>query len=178
VCHVQVLKLDHLAFCEPSPVAAFRDTLFPSGADPVAMGLRSDYPVEFDVTRDQPDNRIHDSSGNITYRMGSFQKDAQGRALVECYGDMKRHDMGPGLAEAIDETGVGASVFMTENLWGVGSTAPYLHDGRATTVTEAILEHGGEAAVSSAAFQALPTSMQQDVVAFLQNLVLFKLPED
>ena len=31
---------------------------------------------------------------------------------------------------------------MTENLWGVGSTAPYMHDGRATTLAEAILEHG------------------------------------
>ncbi|MGH7151634.1 MAG: hypothetical protein ACREIU_13090 [Planctomycetota bacterium] len=51
---------------------------------------------------------------------------------IQRLGDLKRHDMGPGLAEPIDEVGTGSSAFLTENLWGVGSTAPYLHDGRAT----------------------------------------------
>lgn len=62
--------------------------------------------------------------------------------------DLKRHDRGVELAEQIDETGTGKSMFLTEALWGVGSTAPYLHDGRATTLTEAILCHGGEGADS------------------------------
>jgi CxxC motif-containing protein (DUF1111 family) len=84
--------------------------------------------------------------------------------------------MGPGLAEAIDEEGTGASVFLTENLWGVGSTAPYLHDGRATTLTEAILEHGGEADFTRSAFAALSLKEQQDLIAFLNNMVLYKLP--
>jgi CxxC motif-containing protein (DUF1111 family) len=82
--------------------------------------------------------------------------------------------MGPGLAETIDEVGTGAAMFLTENLWGVGSTAPYLHDGRATTLTEAILEHGGEAGGSRASFAALSTADQRDLLAFLNNLVLFK----
>jgi CxxC motif-containing protein (DUF1111 family) len=69
-------------------------------------------------------------------------------------------------------------VFLTENLWGVGSTAPYLHDGRATTITEAILEHGGEAAASKTAFTRLGAQQQADVIAFLENLVLFKIPEE
>jgi CxxC motif-containing protein (DUF1111 family) len=63
---------------------------------------------------------------------------------VALFGDLKRHNMGPGLAEPIDEVGTGASVFLTENLWGVSSTAPYRDDGRATTFTEAILEHGAK----------------------------------
>ena len=88
-----------------------------------------------------------------------------------------RDDIGAGLAENIDEVGTGASVFLTENLWGVGSTAPYLHDGRATTLTEAILEHGGEATASRNAFTSLTTSKQLDVIAFLDNLVLFKVEE-
>jgi bifunctional N-acetylglutamate synthase/kinase len=70
----------------------------------------------------------------------------------------------------------GASVFMTRPLWGVGSTAPYLHDGRATTLTEAILEHGGEAQATSTAFVALPLASQKAMIAFLDNLVLFKTP--
>ena len=82
--------------------------------------------------------------------------------------------MGPELAESIDETGSGAATFLTENLWGVGSTAPYLHDGRATTLTEAILWHGGEAAASRAAFRALTTQEQLDLLLFLNNLTLLK----
>jgi CxxC motif-containing protein (DUF1111 family) len=60
----------------------------------------------------------------------------------------------------------------------VGSTAPYLHDGRATTLTEAILEHGGEAAGSRDAFTRLPRQSQGDVIAYLENLVLFKIEEE
>jgi CxxC motif-containing protein (DUF1111 family) len=59
-----------------------------------------------------------------------------------------------------------------------GSTAPYLHDGRATTLTEAILEHGGEAALNEAASLALSTEAQQDLLAFLNNMALFKIGEE
>ena len=69
-------------------------------------------------------------------------------------------------------------MFLTENLWGVGSTAPYLHDGRATTLTEAILEHGGEAQVSRDNFVKLTAAQRNDVLAFLNNQVLFTLPEE
>ena len=95
---------------------------------------------------------------------------------MEFFGDLKRYNMGSGLAERIDEVGTGASVFLTENLWGVGTTAPYMHDGRSTTLTEAILEHGGEATNAKNAFVALATSSQLDLIAFLNNLVLFKVP--
>ena len=64
--------------------------------------------------------------------------------------------------------------FMTRGLWGIGSTPPYMHDGRATTLTEAILEHGGEGQAAQAAFRALSVAQQQHVIAFLNNLVLFK----
>ena len=74
--------------------------------------------------------------------------------------------------------GTGASTWITKELWGVGSTAPYLHDGRATTITEAILEHGGESQQSRKAFQSLSTRQQQRLIAFLENLILFKIPEE
>ncbi|HSE41387.1 MAG TPA: di-heme oxidoredictase family protein, partial [Acidobacteriota bacterium] len=128
-------------------------------------------------TQDQPDNIIRDSGGNVVYRLGSLRTDSAGKGIVELFGDLKRHNMGSGLAEGIDEAGTGASNFMTENLWGVGSTAPYMHDGRATTLTEAILEHGGEAAASRTAFVNLSSGSQKDLIAFLQNLVLFKMGE-
>lgn len=177
-CHVPVLKLDDPIFSEPSQNANFRDGTFPAGQDPIAEGVDPAHPVRFDLTKDQPDNRILDSYGNVIFRLGSLRKDNNGKALVELFGDLKRHNMGSGLAESIDEVGTGASVFLTENLWGVGSTAPYLHDGRATTLTEAILEHGGESALSRQNFLNLSPTKKATVIAFLENLVLFKLPED
>jgi cytochrome c peroxidase len=174
-CHVPSLTIADPVFSEPSKHPDYRDTVFPGGQDPASRGVNSVMPVKFDLTRDQPDNQIK-RSGRVYFRLGSFEKDRQGRAIVRLFGDLKRHDMGPGLAEAIDEEGTGASVFLTENLWGVGSTAPYLHDGRATTLTEAILAHGGEADASRSAFIDLSGREQQDLIAYLNNMVLYKLP--
>jgi cytochrome c peroxidase len=178
-CHKGTLTLDDPIFSEPSQSEAHRDARFPAGQDPVAEGVDPRRAVRFDLTQDQPDNRLLEPDGSLRFRLGSLRVDStSGKAQVDLGGDLKRHDMGRGLAESVDETGTGASVFLTENLWGVGSTAPYLHDGRATTLTEAILEHGGEAAASRTAFTRLGAQQQADVIAYLENLVLFKLPED
>lgn len=177
-CHLPSLTLESPIFREPSALPFFRDAKFPAGQDPVARGLDPQFPISMDLTKDHPDNIIKDAAGNIRKRLGDFEKDGNGKTIVRLYGDLKRHDMGPGLAESIDEVGTGASVWMTRNLWGVGTTAPYLHDGRATTLTEAILEHGGEAANAKNAFVALALGSQQDLIAFLNSLVLFKLPAD
>jgi mono/diheme cytochrome c family protein len=176
-CHMPSLTIDHPIFSEPSQHPDFRDRLFPGGQDPLAWGVAPEHPVTFDLTRDQPDNHIKDADGNVISHLGRLEKDSEGRAIVRLFGDLKRHDMGVGLAEPIDEVGTGASVFLTENLWGVGSTAPYLHDGRATTLAEAIGEHGGAAAPARAAFLDLPTDAQMDLITFLNNLVLFKVEE-
>ncbi|MDH3594088.1 MAG: hypothetical protein OEM93_04480 [Rhodospirillales bacterium] len=177
-CHRPALKIDVPVFAEPSGNENFRDAVFPAGQDPVARGVDPEFPVAFDLTQDHPDNHIEDEFGNLVFNLGTFRTDNRGRAVVELYGDLKRHDMGPGLAESIDEVGTGASVWLTKELWGVGSTAPYLHDGRATTLTEAILEHGGEAAGSRDAFERLPLGDQAALIAFLDNLVLFKAEEE
>ncbi|MBI3245967.1 MAG: hypothetical protein HYZ50_05625 [Deltaproteobacteria bacterium] len=176
-CHMSRLMIDTPIFSEPSQNPYFRDLLFPAGQDPLSQGVDPKSPITFDLTRDQPDNQIR-ADGNVLFRLGSLQTNPQGRAIVEIFGDLKRHDMGPGLAEPIDEIGTGPSVFLTDNLWGVASTAPYLHDGRATTLTEAILSHGGEATSAMAAFVALATDPQKDLIAFLNNLVLFKEEKD
>ena len=176
-CHVPALPLDNPIFSEPSQVPAYRDATFPGGQDPVSRGVDPAFPVTVDLTQDQPDNQLKDANGNVIFRLGSLRRDDQGQVVVELLGDLKRHDMGSGLAEGIDEAHTGRSVFLTENLWGVGSTAPYLHDGRATTLTEAILEHGGEATGPKNAFKSLQHGDQVDLIAFLDNQVLFKLPD-
>jgi len=86
--------------------------------------------------------------------------------------------MGPLLAESIDETGHGASVWLTKELWGVGNSAPYLHNGRALTLTEAILAHGGEAEASRERFEAADLLRQEALLSFLRSLVLHKDEEE
>jgi hypothetical protein len=86
--------------------------------------------------------------------------------------DLKRHDMGDSLADPHDTFGgaVPARLFMTRPLWGVGITAPYLHDGRAPDLSTAISLHDGEAASVRDAFLALDPDSQAQLVEFLQTL--------
>jgi hypothetical protein len=170
-CHVPALRVTDARFREPSALPAFRDAVFPSGLDPVKAGVDPANPLIADLTRDPPDNVF--KIGNRTIAIGPLESDGRGGAVVRLFSDLKRHDLGGGIAESIDETGSGASVFITQELWGVGSTPEYLHDGRAPTLKAAILEHGGEADASRQAFRKLMRSQEADLIAFLKNLVLF-----
>lgn len=172
-CHAENLHIEDPVFREPSSSSFYRDATFPSGLNPATEGVNPSFPVKFNLTTDQPDNVFNTPSGVV--RLGSFETNVSGFAIVRLYGDLKRHNMGTKLAESVDEVGTGADSFLTENLWGVGSTAPYMHDGRATTLTEAILEHGGEAATSVSSFQARSPLDQEDLIAFLENLILLKV---
>lgn len=67
--------------------------------------------------------------------------------------------------------------FLTTPLWGVGTTAPYGHDGRSVTLTEVILRHGGEARAARDRFAALSASDRRRLLEFLGSLVLFP-PDD
>ena len=176
-CHMPELTLNDPMFSEPSQNASFRDEVFPSGQDPKAAGVDPAHSIMFDLTRDLPDNHLELTDGT-TVTFGNLETNARGKAVVRLYGDLRRHDLGSELAESIDEEGTGASVFMTAELWGVGDTAPYLHDGRALTLTDAILAHGGDAASSRDAFAGLSTDEKNDLIAFLNNLVLFKMEEE
>lgn len=176
-CHKPSMTIEAPIFSEPSQSRHYRDEVFPSGQDPLGEFVDPDFAVSFDLTQDQPDNVIEVPGGESVH-LGALKTDAEGRALVELWGDLRRHYMGPQLAENIDEKGTGAAVWITKELWGVGSTAPYLHDGRATTLTEAIVLHSGEARDSRVAFQRLSTAEQADVIALLENLVIFKLAEE
>jgi CxxC motif-containing protein (DUF1111 family) len=58
----------------------------------------------------------------------------------------------------------------TPPLWGVRDSGPYLHDGRAKTIDDAIAQHGGEAASSIKRFSALPRPERERLVSFLMTL--------
>ena len=75
--------------------------------------------------------------------------------LVHLFSDLKRHDMGQALASPAPQGAIPARMFLTRPLWGLAETAPYLHDGRAPTVHDAIVLHGGEAAAARDAYLAL-----------------------
>jgi hypothetical protein len=90
--------------------------------------------------------------------------------LVHLFSDLKRHDMGDALATAGPQGTIPARVFLTRPLWGLADTAPYLHDGRAPTVHDAIVLHGGEAAAARDAYLALDEPARASVRVFLASL--------
>lgn len=114
----------------------------------------------------------NDGTGHPTIKnpaLGSF-------VVRNFFADMKRHDLGPKFYER-NFNGSLQTEFMTEPLWGVGSSAPYGHDGRSINLREVILRHGGEAQVSRDAFNALSDSAKNNIFEFLSTLVLFP-PDD
>ena len=92
------------------------------------------------------------------------------------FADFRRHDLGSHFWER-NFNGTTQKLFMTEPLWGVGSSAPYGHDGRSMTLTDVILRHGGEAQAARDGFAALPEVHKQRVLAALASLILFP-PDD
>lgn len=92
------------------------------------------------------------------------------------FSDLKRHDLGPAFHER-NYDGTFTSLFVTEPLWGVATTAPYGHDGRSINLEEVTLRHGGEAQPSRDRFAALSDADRADLLAFLNTLVLFP-PDD
>jgi hypothetical protein len=97
-----------------------------------------------------------------------FPHARRGGIRVPMFADLKRHDMGPELAENFGSD-LDAE-FTTARLWGVWDTAPYLHDGRATTLVEAIVLHGGEAQPARDAFVALTDVEKAQFLAYLATL--------
>jgi CxxC motif-containing protein (DUF1111 family) len=85
------------------------------------------------------------------------------------YTDLLIHDMGPGLADGVVQLLASGSEFRTQPLWGLRHHAPFLHDGRAATIEDAILAHGGEAQAIRDAFAALPPPDRDAIVAFLET---------
>jgi hypothetical protein len=111
------------------------------------------------------------TSGVVVIDLLSDGDAPHGPAEVKLFSDLERHAMGALLADAHDnEDHIPRDVFLTRPLWGLAETAPYLHDGRAPTIPDAILAHGGEAQLARDTFAALPTADQADIHVFLLSL--------
>jgi CxxC motif-containing protein (DUF1111 family) len=95
---------------------------------------------------------------------------------IHPYTDLLLHDMGAGLADNRPDFLATGSEWKTPALWGIGlfertnGTAFYLHDGRARTLQEAILWHGGEATNAKNKFIQLSTADRNALLNFIKSL--------
>jgi hypothetical protein len=189
-CHVPELRLEDPVFEEPTLRGG--GSYFDPEIDPSATRLDPARPFRFHLAREGDFPRLTPHPG--------------GGARVRLFGDLKRHAMGRQLADAqptpvrgsdgrplsIDGAPVlvQPAVFLTAELWGSGNTGPWLHDGRAASLEEAILLHGedappppgavdrSEAQEARDAFAALADADRLAVVEFLRSLILFSMPEE
>ncbi len=101
---------------------------------------------------------------------------AQSFQLIWPYSDFLLHDMGPGLADNRPEGVADGQEWRTAPLWGtslngqVTGTETYLHDGRARSLLEAVLWHGGEAQAQRDAVVAMAPGDRAALVRYLESL--------
>jgi CxxC motif-containing protein (DUF1111 family) len=92
---------------------------------------------------------------------------------AEIYSDLLLHDMGKSLADGIAEAGAGPRDWRTAPLIGMRFSRTFLHDGRASTIDEAIRAHGGEGSEANdsvRAYEALSQGERERLVAFVRSL--------
>lgn len=111
-----------------------------------------------------------------TLKTGDHEYKSLTQQTIHAYTDLLLHDMGKGLADNRPDFLATGTEWRTPPLWGLGLTqtvlpySSYLHDGRARSVEEAILWHGGEAQSSQAAFKGMQESDRKALLKFLNSL--------
>lgn len=116
------------------------------------------------------------TTNTIKYDLGAhLDRDQSGRFVVRAFTDLKRHNMCDEdikffCNEERRQDNVRVNFFVTQKLWDLATSAPYCHRGDCTTLTEAIMAHGGEGRASRDAFVSLPTGEKQALIAFLNTL--------
>ena len=131
-------------------------------------------PLAFPEVAEDPSANVY---ARIDLKEAGFHRSGSGVA-VPLFSDLKRHDMGPGLAETFEKGEIANEEFITARLWGIADSAPYLHDGRATTLTEAVEQHGGEAQAARDSFVALSPEGRDELLAFLGTLRAPRRPNE
>ena len=152
-CHIRHLPLTSLSFTDPGPL---------------------DVAGTIDIR--QVDNpAIYDLS--LMNWANSLDKNGNGDYLVPLFGDLKRHKMTDRKIDALgnellSQRFVGRDIFMTSELWGIGSTAPYGHRNDFSTLNEIILAHGGDARGSRDAYGSADENQRSSLIAFLKTLMI------
>lgn len=158
-CHIPKLPLDERGwiFTEPNPY------------NPAGNRRPADGPI-YRINLNNPhlpSPRLHTERGVV---------------WVPAFTDLRLHDICDGPddpnIEPIDMHAAAGSPtffagnrrFITRKLWGTANEAPYFHHGQYTTLREAVLAHGGEAAWTRANFSALSGAERDAVIEFLKSL--------
>jgi Di-haem oxidoreductase, putative peroxidase len=152
-CHVKTLPLKSLVFTDPAP--------YDMAGTLRAAEVRT--PIRIDLS-------------TLPFAR-TLQRNDKGEWLIPLMSDLKRHLI---VDDQVDALGnelqaqrfVERDVFLTPRLWGVGSTAPYGHNGAFRMLDEVIAAHGGDARFSRDAYLALEPDERDSVVAFLRALVI------
>lgn len=152
-CHRPSLPLESLRFSDPGPVDA-AGTLRPGETRHGAV---------YDLA--------------LTEWAKNLQRDENGAVLVPLFGDLKRHKIADQQVSALgnellSQRFVDRDVFMTGELWGIASTAPYGHRGDLTTLDEIIRVHGGDARQSRDRYVDLDDAGRTALIAYLKTLVI------
>lgn len=167
-CHKPELVLESSVFSEPNPY------------NPPGTFSDTSQSFSWDLTRRGDKPRL--------------QEEEDGAIVVRAYTDLKRHNLcdDEGDADAIrfycneqldqgrpaQDGRPGREFFITRKLWDAGSSAPYGHRGDITTLTEAILYHGGEGRESRDQFASLAKKERSQIIAFLKSLQVVENNED
>lgn len=140
--------------------------------------LELNSPIYSEPNQFNPAGTLTDYSISDVYQINLYEKansnavrrTNQGTYLIYAYTDLKRHDMGPLLAnEQVEQRFVESPVWITRRLWGMMSEPPFLHHGRATLIDEAIILHGGEADSARANYQNLSQDDKDAIIEFLRT---------
>ena len=152
-CHRQTLPLKSLVFTDPAP-----------------------YDMAGTLRNGETHGVIRIDLGQLAFAK-TLKRNDEGEYLIPLFSDLKRHLM---VDEQVNALGnelqaqrfVERDVFLTPRLWGVGSTAPYGHNGAFRMLGEIIAAHGGEARFARDAYLALSPDEQDTVIAFLRTQVI------
>ncbi len=152
-CHVKTLPLKSMVFTDPAPYDMAGTLRTGEVKKPIVIDLST---LPFAKT---------------------LKKNDKGEWLIPLMSDLKRHLI---VDEQVNVLGnelqaqrfVERDVFLTPRLWGVGSTAPYGHNGGFRMLDEIIAAHGGDARPARDEYLALDPDKRDDVVAYLRSLVI------
>jgi len=143
--------------------------------DAIALYLRSmKAPAPRENEAFKEGREIFKSLGCAKCHRESFK--TQNAKIIYPYSDLLLHDMGSELADGHSDFLASANEFRTTPLWGLGlrekltGSLNLLHDGRAHSIEEAILWHGGEASSTKNAYRHLEKTQREMLLAFLEGL--------
>jgi CxxC motif-containing protein (DUF1111 family) len=159
----------------PDPEDVRDPTTRRRGIDNFATFMRLLAPIDREVVNDQTaaGERVFAALGCATCHVPVLETGASANPLFHrkraaLFSDLLLHDVGTG--DGIKQGAAEANEIRTPALWGLRFRRPFLHDGSAGTIEEAVLKHGGEALLAVRGFARLSEEERAALLAFLRSL--------